>query len=156
MFAGLGVFILWLGWFGFNPGSQLAIVGKGNTDAVMLIAVNTLLAAGAGRPFPAEVGVGDLDVGFTKEHTDVGGSKRVLTMPSRRSAAQRVLGIHPGIAHGTGPDGDAQPLEGGTPVRVRARPASDYGPRLARSRDEGEIVLEFSLADEREGKEREE
>lgn len=46
--AALGVFILLIGWFGFNPGSQLAIVGKGNTDAVMLIAVNTLLAAGAG------------------------------------------------------------------------------------------------------------
>ncbi|MBT8046700.1 MAG: ammonium transporter [Pontiella sp.] len=46
--ATLGVFILLIGWFGFNPGSQLAITGKGNTDAVMLIAVNTLLAAGAG------------------------------------------------------------------------------------------------------------
>ena len=46
--ATLGVFILLIGWFGFNPGSQLAIVGKSNTDAVMLIAVNTLLAAGAG------------------------------------------------------------------------------------------------------------
>ncbi len=46
--AMLGVFILLIGWFGFNPGSQLAIVGKDNTEAVMLIAVNTLLAAGAG------------------------------------------------------------------------------------------------------------
>ena len=49
--ATLGVFILLIGWFGFNPGSQLAIVGKSNTDAVMLIAVNTLLAAGAGAVF---------------------------------------------------------------------------------------------------------
>jgi Amt family ammonium transporter len=46
--AALGVFILMIGWFGFNPGSQLAIVGEDNTNAVMLIAVNTLLAAGAG------------------------------------------------------------------------------------------------------------
>ncbi|HSR87588.1 MAG TPA: ammonium transporter, partial [Pontiella sp.] len=46
--ATLGVFILLIGWFGFNPGSQLAITGKDNTEAVMLIAVNTLLAAGAG------------------------------------------------------------------------------------------------------------
>jgi len=47
-FAGLGVFILWIGWYGFNPGSQLAFVGANNTDAVMLVAVNTTLAAGAG------------------------------------------------------------------------------------------------------------
>lgn len=43
----LGIFILWLGWFGFNPGSQLAIHG-GNADAVSLVAVNTNLAAAAG------------------------------------------------------------------------------------------------------------
>lgn len=47
-FAGLGVFILLIGWYGFNPGSQLAFVGAANTDAVMLIAVNTTLAAGTG------------------------------------------------------------------------------------------------------------
>jgi len=44
----LGVFILWIGWYGFNPGSQLAIVGADNTNAVMLIAVNTTLAAAMG------------------------------------------------------------------------------------------------------------
>jgi len=43
----LGVFILWMGWFGFNPGSQLAISG-GNADAVALVAANTNLAAAAG------------------------------------------------------------------------------------------------------------
>ncbi len=46
--ATLGVFILWIGWYGFNPGSQLAFVGSANTDAVMLIAANTTLAAAAG------------------------------------------------------------------------------------------------------------
>lgn len=46
--AALGVFILWVGWYGFNPASQLAIVGEDNTNAVMLIAVNTTLAAAAG------------------------------------------------------------------------------------------------------------
>jgi len=47
-FATLGVFILLIGWYGFNPGSQLAIYGNDNTAAVMLIAVNTTLAAMAG------------------------------------------------------------------------------------------------------------
>jgi ammonium transporter, Amt family len=45
--AFLGVFILWLGWFGFNPGSQLAIAGE-NADAVALVTVNTVIAAAAG------------------------------------------------------------------------------------------------------------
>lgn len=49
--AALGVFILWVGWYGFNPGSQLAIAGGANTDAVMLIATNTTLAAAAGGFF---------------------------------------------------------------------------------------------------------
>ncbi len=42
--AALGTFILWLGWFGFNPGSTTA-VGGGD---IALIAVNTNLAAAAG------------------------------------------------------------------------------------------------------------
>lgn len=46
--ATLGVFILLVGWYGFNPGSQLAFAGAGNTNAVMLIALNTTLAACAG------------------------------------------------------------------------------------------------------------
>jgi Amt family ammonium transporter len=45
--AVLGVFILWLGWFGFNPGSQLAAVGP-NADVIALVAVNTNIAAAAG------------------------------------------------------------------------------------------------------------
>ncbi len=46
--ATMGVFILLVGWFGFNPGSQLAFAGAANTDATMLIATNTLLAAALG------------------------------------------------------------------------------------------------------------
>jgi len=41
--AAVGVFILWLGWFGFNPGSTTA----GITDIAMIF-VNTNLAAAAG------------------------------------------------------------------------------------------------------------
>jgi len=46
--SSLGVFILWVGWYGFNPGSQLAFVGALNTNTTMLIAVNTTLSAAAG------------------------------------------------------------------------------------------------------------
>lgn len=46
--AALGVFILWFGWYGFNPGSQLAFQGMSDIDATMHIAVTTSLAAAAG------------------------------------------------------------------------------------------------------------
>jgi ammonium transporter, Amt family len=44
----LGVFILWFGWFGFNPGSQLAASGTDNANAISLIFVTTNLAAAGG------------------------------------------------------------------------------------------------------------
>ncbi len=44
----LGVFILWFGWFGFNPGSQLAAAGTENAVSIAHIAVTTNLAAAAG------------------------------------------------------------------------------------------------------------
>ena len=47
-FATLGVFILWVGWYGFNPGSQLAFQSASDINATVLIAVNTTLAAAAG------------------------------------------------------------------------------------------------------------
>lgn len=43
----LGVFILWFGWFGFNPGSELAATG-GSVDNVPRIFVTTNLSAAAG------------------------------------------------------------------------------------------------------------
>lgn len=46
--SALGVFILWIGWYGFNPGSQLAFTGTANIEATVVIAVNTTLAAAAG------------------------------------------------------------------------------------------------------------
>ena len=46
--AALGVFILWLGWFGFNPGSQLAASGEVNRLAISHVFLTTNLAAVAG------------------------------------------------------------------------------------------------------------
>ena len=48
MMAALGVFILWLGWFGFNPGSQLAASGEVNRIAISHVFLTTNLAAAAG------------------------------------------------------------------------------------------------------------
>ncbi len=47
MYGALGVFILWLGWFGFNPGSELAISG-GSANHVANIVITTNIAAAAG------------------------------------------------------------------------------------------------------------
>ena len=44
----LGVFILWLGWFGFNGGSQLALGTPADAVAMTIVLVNTNLAAAAG------------------------------------------------------------------------------------------------------------
>ena len=46
--ATLGVFILWIGWFGFNPGSQLAAAGTVSANAISLIFVTTNIAAAGG------------------------------------------------------------------------------------------------------------
>ena len=44
--AAVGAFILWFGWFGFNPGSSLGAVG--NWELIGAVAVNTFLASAAG------------------------------------------------------------------------------------------------------------
>ena len=44
--ASIGAFILWFGWFGFNPGSTLGAVGK--WELIGQVATNTFLASAAG------------------------------------------------------------------------------------------------------------
>ena len=46
--ATLGTFVLWLGWFGFNGGSQLALGSKEDADAISAVIANTNIAACAG------------------------------------------------------------------------------------------------------------
>ena len=61
--AALGVFILWLGWFGFNPGSTTAA----NKDIAMIF-VNTNLSAAAGAVlamFTSWMRIGKPDVGMS-------------------------------------------------------------------------------------------
>ncbi|MEZ4598685.1 MAG: ammonium transporter [Syntrophotaleaceae bacterium] len=61
--AGLGVFLLWFGWFGFNPGSTTV----GDTS-IALIAVTTNLAAAAGAitaMLATWIKYGKADVGMT-------------------------------------------------------------------------------------------
>ena len=61
----LGVFVLWLGWFGFNGGSQLAMGTADDAIAVSTIFINTFLA-GAGGVMAAgtvtRLGFGKTDV----------------------------------------------------------------------------------------------
>ncbi len=64
----LGVFILWLGWFGFNGGSQLALGSGADATAIADIFVNTNLAAAGG--VVASMIVSKL----TSSHTNIAGT----------------------------------------------------------------------------------
>jgi len=46
--ATLGMLILWMGWFGFNGGSELKVSDVGEANAVALVFVNTNMAAAGG------------------------------------------------------------------------------------------------------------
>ena len=63
--ATLGTFILWLGWFGFNGGSQLAMGTAVDAIAVSTIFINTFLAGAGGvmaAAFTTRLGFGKTDV----------------------------------------------------------------------------------------------
>jgi Amt family ammonium transporter len=49
--AALGTLILWMGWFGFNGGSELKVSDVGEANAVALVFVNTNMAAAGGLVF---------------------------------------------------------------------------------------------------------
>jgi Amt family ammonium transporter len=49
--AALGTLILWLGWFGFNGGSELKVSDVSEANSVALVFVNTNMAAAGGLVF---------------------------------------------------------------------------------------------------------
>ncbi len=67
--ATLGTFILWMGWFGFNGGSELKVSDVESANAVAMVFVNTNLAAASGMIFALMVsqikfGKADLTMGL--------------------------------------------------------------------------------------------
>ncbi len=66
--ATLGTFILWLGWFGFNGGSELKISDIGEANAVAMVFVNTNAAAAGGvfaALITAQIMFGKADLSMT-------------------------------------------------------------------------------------------
>src|SRR3954469_24916692 len=61
--AGLGIFILWLGWFGFNPGSTLN-AADGRFTEVLLVTQLAACAGVLGGIFTAYFKTGKIDIGM--------------------------------------------------------------------------------------------
>ena len=89
----LGVFVLWLGWFGFNGGSQLAIGTATDAIAVSKIFLNTFLA-GAGGVLAAAVttrlGFGKTDV-IQMLNGCIGGLVAITAEPLMPSPLESIL-----------------------------------------------------------------
>ena len=91
--ATLGTFILWLGWFGFNGGSQLAAGSGADIIAVANIFVNTNIAAAAGvaaAMLTSNMLYKKVDLTLTLNGA-IGGLVAITAEPLAPSIAQAVL-----------------------------------------------------------------
>jgi ammonium transporter, Amt family len=87
--ATLGTFILWMGWFGFNGGSQLIVSDIEDANAVAMVFVNTNMAAAGGPDRGADRGAhavrqGRPDHGPQRRPGRPGGHHRRAADPERR------------------------------------------------------------------------
>ncbi|NJL03899.1 MAG: ammonium transporter [Chloroflexaceae bacterium] len=77
----LGVFILWIGWFGFNAGSQLSASTGDDATAIALIAANTTIAAAMGAIGAVLYSLKSGKVSFTAGFAGVLGGLVAITAP---------------------------------------------------------------------------
>ena len=91
--AALGVWILWLGWFGFNGGSELAIASEGSAIAVSQVFLNTNMAASGGvvaAIFISLILTGKMDVTMAMNGA-IAGLVAITANPLDPSAGSAVL-----------------------------------------------------------------
>ncbi len=77
----LGTFILWIGWFGFNAGSQLSASTADDASAIALISANTTIAAGVGALGGILYSMKSGKVSFTSAFGGVLGGLVAITAP---------------------------------------------------------------------------
>lgn len=91
--ATLGVWILWLGWFGFNGASQLALGSYADADAVATIFANTSMAAAGGVLAPmilSRLMYGKTDIGATLNGA-IAGLVSITAEPLTPSIGQAII-----------------------------------------------------------------
>ena len=91
--AALGVWILWLGWFGFNGGSELIVSTEASAIAVSQVFLNTNMAASGGVVAAILISLirtGKMDVTMAMNGA-IAGLVAITAGPSAPSAGEAVL-----------------------------------------------------------------
>jgi Amt family ammonium transporter len=91
--AALGVWILWLGWFGFNGGSELIVSTEASAIAVSQVFLNTNMAASGGVVAAILISLirtGKMDVTMAMNGA-IAGLVAITAGPSAPSAGAAVL-----------------------------------------------------------------